>query len=172
MIRWASLAKEQVDGAISIDSNPSARVVIDTDDLSFSNQDVSVNVSVDDVRLHGEALRLDIRFTSPPPQFDRTGFQVDPVTCSEDDATWSMPLPPILHADTQVVTIEMAGESELFTYSEEEQTVFLASEVRPKILSGLFCPAVSEVSLEFLLTSDILGKATEIISIPFKPYSA
>ena len=66
----------------------------------------------------------------------------------------------------------MAGESELFAYSEEEQTVFLVSEVRSKILGGLFCPAVSEVPLEFLLTSDILGKATEIISIPFKPHDA
>ena len=46
--------------------------------------------------------------------------------------------------------------------------MYLASEVRPKILAGLFCPSVAEVSLEFLLTSDKLGEASEIISVPIE----
>ena len=48
----------------------------------------------------------------------------------------------------------------------------LASEIRPKLLAGLFCPSASEVSLEFLLTSDILGEATEILTIPIIPVKA
>ena len=44
----------------------------------------------------------------------------------------------------------------------------MASEARPKILSGLLCPSVAEVSLEFLLTSDKLGEASEILSVPIE----
>ena len=48
--------------------------------------------------------------------------------------------------------------------------MYLDSKVREKVLAGLFCPDAPEISLEFLLTSDKLGEATEIITIPITPY--
>lgn len=44
--------------------------------------------------------------------------------------------------------------------------IALSSEVLPQLVAGQFCPSVSEISLEFLLTSDMLGEGTEIITIP------
>ena len=56
-------------------------------------------VIADELSVKAEPLILNINFRSPPPQFDKTGFSVEPLTCSEEDAVWSMPLPPILDAD-------------------------------------------------------------------------
>ena len=63
----------------------------------------------------------------------------------------------------------MSSKTQLFAYSDEDQTVYLASEIRPKFITGASCPAFSEISLEFLLTSDILGEANELLTIPIKP---
>ena len=76
-----------------------------------------------------------------------------------------MPLPPILNADTQTVTIEMTSKSELFTYWVEDETVYLASAIRAKFIAGLKCPVFSEINLEFLLTSEEQGEAKELLKI-------
>lgn len=88
------------------------------------------------------------------------------MTCSVEDESWALPLPPILNGDTQNVVIELKSSSELFFFSVESQTVFISSEALPNLLAGIDCPAGSEVSLEFLLTSDKLGEGAEIFSIP------
>ena len=113
-----------------------------------------------------QPLTLDIQFSSSPPEFDRTGFTVDPLTCSASDATWFMPLPAVADEDTQIVWIEMIIVAEIFTYSAEDQTVYIADEIQSEIEAGLFCPEVTEISLEFLLSSDKRGEATETIKIP------
>ena len=64
----------------------------------------------------------------------------------------------------------MSSKTQLFAYSDEDQTVYLASEIRPKFIAGAFCPAFSEISLEFLLTSDILGEENELLTIQIEPY--
>ena len=46
----------------------------------------------------------------------------------------------------------------------------LANEIRPKFIAGVYCPAFSEISLEFLLRSEELGEATELLTIPIKPF--
>ena len=118
----SALPREQILTAVALDYNPNVIVVIQTDDMSFSDQEMSPNVVIngDTANIEAQPLILHIEFVSPPPQFDRKGFKVDPVTCSEQDATWKTPLPPIRDADTQVVTIEMTSQTELFAYSEED----------------------------------------------------
>ena len=63
----------------------------------------------------------------------------------------------------------MSSKTQLFAYSDEDQTVYLASEIRPKFIAGASCPVFSEISLEFLLTSDILGEANELLTILIEP---
>ena len=48
--------------------------------------------------------------------------------------------------------------------------MYLDSIMRPKILAGQYCPNASEIGLEFLLSSDKLGEATEVITIPIIPF--
>lgn len=93
--------------------------MVQTNDMQFSGQTVSFNVKVLDDSVDILPLAVSIQFSSPPPQFDRDGFKVDPVTCSVDDESWAVPLPPIKDADTQSVTIEFKSVSELFVYVED-----------------------------------------------------
>ena len=159
-------------GAVELEYDPKLFVIVNTDALEFADQEASMHVVIVEDSIQAESLILKINFSSPPPQFDRSDFRVEPLTCSKEDASWYMPLPPILDADVQVVTIKMARESELFTYSEEDQAVFFSNAVRPKVLAGLFCPTESEISLEFLLDSDVLGKASEVLTIQIKTKSS
>ena len=64
-------------------------------------------VLIDDDSVEAQPLKLKVNFKSPPPIFNRTDFEVEPLTCRESDAYWSMPLPPIVDADMQIVTIQM-----------------------------------------------------------------
>ena len=133
-----------------------------------------MQVSIDDARITHEVeakpLTLTINFRSPPPQFDTRDYSVEPLTCSEDDASWSMPLPPIHNPDIQTVKIEMTSKSELFTYDDEFEIVELASAIRQKFIAGVYCPVFSEISLKFLLTSDKLGAGKETLTVPIKPH--
>ena len=93
---------------------------------------------------------------------------MEPLTCSEDDASWSMPLPPVDNAD-ESTKVDMLSKSELFTYSQNEP-VKLSNEIRLKFLAGALCPADSEINLEFLIKSEGKVDATEILTIPIRPH--
>lgn len=59
-----------------------------------------MTVKIDDDSIDALPLVLDIKFVSPPPQFYRKHYKIDPVTCSLKDETWELPLPSIVDADT------------------------------------------------------------------------
>ena len=60
--------------AVALDYNPKLIVVVDTDDLDFADEVVSIDVVVDGIS--DAEIELKITFKSPPPQFDKTGFSV------------------------------------------------------------------------------------------------
>ena len=97
-------------------------------------------------------------------------FSVEPLTCSLLDATWFMSLPEVLNPEIQTVKIYMQPDQvdNLFTFSEETNTVFLNENTRLKVLNGDICPAVDTISLVFDLHSNILTSNTQKLNIPVK----
>ena len=57
-------------------------------------------------------MQVNIMFELEPATFDTEGFSVAPITCSVDDATWSMPLPTINSAEAASVVVELVSTSE------------------------------------------------------------
>ena len=57
-------------------------------------------------------MQVKIIFELEPATFDTEGFSVVPITCSADDATWSMPLPKINSAEEDSVVVELVSTSE------------------------------------------------------------
>jgi len=94
------------------------------------------------------------------------GLSISPLTCSKADADWSIELPPVANASIQQVTIQMTTASSVFEYNDQTKTLLLAGSVKSSILNGSYCPEESEFTLDFLLTSNILGSATHSITIP------
>lgn len=60
----------------------------------------------------------------------------------------------------------MTTASGVFTFAPGINTVSIQGSIRSSLLSGQFCPSESEISLDFLLTSDVLGEAIETITVP------
>ena len=94
---------------------------------------------------------------------------MDAITCSPEDGSWSLELPPYVTPEIQLVTIEMLTKSEFLIFASGIKTVAIKSTVRTKLLSGQVCPSETEIVLEFLLTSNVLGEAIETITIPIEP---
>ena len=57
-------------------------------------------------------MQVKIIFELEPATFDTEGFSVEPITCSVDDASWSMPLPAIKSAEADSVIVELVSKSE------------------------------------------------------------
>ena len=83
-----------------------------------------------------------------------TKFYAEPLTCSTNDSTWIMPLPPLLNADDVNVKIELETDSSLFSFDAERSIVFLNKEIRPMFFNGKLCPRYKLLFLEFSLNMD------------------
>ena len=60
----------------------------------------------------------------------------------------------------------MTTASTVLTFAQGINTVSIQGSIRSALLSGEFCPEESEIVLDFLLSSDVLGTATESITVP------
>ena len=63
------------------------------------------------------SLKVNISFELEPASFDMEGFKPDPITCSEDDAAWSMTLPKIISSDAAGVVVELVSTDFGFTFN-------------------------------------------------------
>lgn len=59
----------------------------------------------------------------------------------------------------------MTTATSWFTFAPSVNTVVLNSSIQAQIVAGELCPSDSEIALDFLIKSDILGEATQTISI-------
>jgi len=60
-------------------------VIIDTSDFSLKSHTVKLTIKIHTTVIATVSVTVYVEFTVPPPQFDYTGFTVDPITCSEKD---------------------------------------------------------------------------------------
>jgi hypothetical protein len=42
---------------------------------------------------------VEIKLLADGPQFNLDGFEITPITCSSNDAIWSLRLPPVMHPE-------------------------------------------------------------------------
>ena len=133
----------------------------------------SLVIALDQVLVpDAKSVIVEISFEGVPPEFDMTEFKVEPITCSETDAQWSMQLPPLTNnaTDAGPVQIELRASSDdeaqgqIFVLNED--IVVLSDSFATKYSSGLECPTVDELSVELNLLSETLGNNTQTISIP------
>ena len=95
-----------------------------------------------------------------------TEFKVEPITCSETDAEWSMQLPPLANNATESGSVQIelkassGDESQGEIFALDEDIVFLSNLVATKYSSGSECPTGDEMSVEFTLISKSLGNNT------------
>ena len=54
----------------------------------------------------------------------------------------------------------------MFEYMPLVNSVYLKSEVRPQVLSGALCPGEDQVTLTFLIESDLLGQSLQNFTFP------
>ena len=104
-------------------------------------------------------MQVKIMFELEPATFDTEGFSVAPITCSTDDATWSMPLPTINSAEADSVIVEFTSTSEqsqYFTFTNSINTVSLEESTFAKFTSEV-CSSLTEIKLEFSLTQQLQG---------------
>ena len=62
----------------------------------------------------------------------------------------------------------MLTKDSLFTFEAENQMIFLDKDQRVAFMQGSLCPNADSISLEFELSSDLLGVATETLKIPLR----
>lgn len=75
-------------------------------------------------------------------RFDPETYKVVPLTCSTLDAAWFMPLPEVIDADKQTVTISMQSDPDkdsLFDYNLGSKRVFISESMREDYLAGELC---------------------------------
>ena len=65
--------------------------------------------------------------------------------------------------------IEMTTNTELFAFHEDSRAVFLSNAKRSEVLKGDACPAAGEYTLEFKISSNLVGTSTQTISIQVVP---
>ena len=74
----------------------SKTIIVDTEDLKFANESIKVKIGVVQSIVEKKLeIQIEIKFTLAPLEFDLTDFTVDPITCSKEDAEWSMKLPAV-----------------------------------------------------------------------------
>ena len=71
----------------------------------------------------------------------------------------------MVNPSIQVVTVSMTTVTSVLSFNASTNTVTIAGAVKSALLSGEFCPA-EDINLDFLISSDKLGTATETITIP------
>ena len=65
-------------------------VKVATDDYSLAGAQATLTIQVEqDTVAEAESLMVEITFEAPKPEFDKANFSVEPLTCSETDATWA-----------------------------------------------------------------------------------
>lgn len=52
-------------------------------------------------------MKVEIKFETDPPKFDRSGLEVDTITCSAEDNGWSFDVPPINPSDAGPYSVEV-----------------------------------------------------------------
>ena len=87
-------------------------------------------------------LLVEIKLLAAGPQFNLAGFEITPITCSSNDAIWSLKLPPVMDPEIQTVAITMESSSEenLLTYVGDGKIVFIAKDKKNRVSQGLYCP--------------------------------
>ena len=71
----------------------------------------------------------------------------------------------MVNPSIQVVTVSMTTVTSVFSFNASTNTVTIAGAVKSALLSGQYCPE-EDINLDFLISSDKLGTATETITIP------
>ena len=95
-------------------------------------------------------------------------LSVPRITCSSLDADWYIKLPSILNDEDGTAQVSLLSTSvpDIVTFREKDNTIFLATENRDKILQGKLCPEPS-VQMIFEISSKTHGEVKkETIVIP------
>ena len=96
---------------------------INSFDYSLDSHTILYNVYIDTPIIATDPLLFDITFTKPAPQFNRAGLTVTPITCSSEDALWSLEIPPMINPTIQVVSVQMTTASSVVTYAPGVVTI-------------------------------------------------
>ena len=154
-----SLPADKVAAAIIFDSDQNI-LDIETDDLSLlADPKIAYEFEIEQDLVEDVApLKVEIKLETDPPSFDRSGLEVDTITCSSKDKGWSFDVPPINPSDAGPYSVEVqkTENSDFFTLENGKVSYTGSADS---------CPAVKEVSLEFKLTSKLIGEATETITV-------
>ncbi len=157
-----SLPADKVAAAIIFDSKLNI-LDIEPDDLSLlADSKIAYEFEIEQDLIEDVApLKVEIDLETDPPSFDRSGLEVDTITCSSKDKGWSLDVPPINPSDAgpYSVAVQKTENSDFFTLENGKVSY---------VGSADSCPAAKEVSLEFKLTSKLIGEATETITVPVK----
>ena len=95
-----SLPADKVAAAIIFDSKLNI-LDIETDDLSLlADSKIAYEFEIEQDLIEDVApLKVEIDLETDPPSFDRSGLEVDTITCSSKDKGWSLDVPPINPSD-------------------------------------------------------------------------
>ena len=83
-----------------------------------------------------------------------TEFAATPLTCSSEDAEWSMKLPPVANSGKETL-VELASDQPdagLFIFSSED-VLAIEPTVLPELISGNLCPEGDDITLDFILSN-------------------
>ena len=157
-----NLAQTQILTAVSFDLE-TLELTINTDDFSFAFATAEVVIEIEQrVFVGAEDFIFSIKFDADLPVFDKTGFEVKPLTCSTKDASWIMILPPATTEEFSPVTIELHPSSDnFFSFALANGAITLKSLFNK-------CPETDKIELKFELTSALLGTNEQSISVPLK----
>ena len=159
----------QTDASDETFDSTQVTVKVDIDvGLNIEVSPLTLNIYLEIERVEEEAVEsAEEEEDKPTLEFDRSEFFVEPLQCNEEDADWSMKVPPVAEAITEEVTVEWdEANSDFFVYDADESTVYLDPKKKNLVLSGTRCPGKLFINLKFRLSSDLLGSVEEILRIP------
>ena len=99
-----------------------------------------------------------------------TEFAATPLTCSSQDAEWSMKLPPIANSANDLTKVELASDQPdagLFIFSSED-VLAIEPTVLPELISGNLCPEGDDITIDFILSNGGDSGERQSLNVPIK----
>ena len=81
-------------------------VQIHTDDFAYLGSKMLIKIGIEQEKFIGaDSFTLDVTFNSIKPGFVLDDFAASPITCSRQDITWTMKLPPVTTKEISPVVV-------------------------------------------------------------------
>jgi len=76
-------------------------------------------------------------------------------------------VPPIVNADLYAVSAVLTNATEYFVLNKD--TVRLQPNFEENLINEKSCPEATEITLEFMLTSELIGDTRQTVKVPVLP---